>query len=145
MAVTAKLYGQVFVSAFNKEIDWDTDSVKAMLCTATYVPDQDVHRYKSSVTGECTGTGYTAGGIVVPTRTAPAYDGATNVTKLNCGTLAFGTLTVTGIRYVVFYVATAGDATSALISFMDLEVAQSPSAAPFNVTMANGVAAFTAA
>ncbi|QIP43989.1 hypothetical protein G9444_6746 (plasmid) [Rhodococcus erythropolis] len=38
MAVTAKLYGLALQSAFNKEIDWDTDVIKVMLCTSAYTP-----------------------------------------------------------------------------------------------------------
>lgn len=33
MAVTAKLYGLALKSAFNKEIDWDTDTIKVALQT----------------------------------------------------------------------------------------------------------------
>lgn len=62
---TGKFYGQAFLSAFNKEIDLDSDTIKAMLVTNAYTPDQHNHRYKSSVTNEVTGTGYTAGGATL--------------------------------------------------------------------------------
>lgn len=144
MTVTAKMYGLALQSAFNKEIDWDTDSVKAMLCTVTYVPDQDTHRYKSSVTNEVTGTGYTAGGIAVPTRSF-SYATATNALTLAGGNLSFGTLTVTGIRIVVFYVDTGTAATSPLLAWMDLGADQSPSAQAFSIDMSAGYAIVTAA
>lgn len=144
MAVTANVYGLALQSMLNKEVDWDTDSVKAMLCTAAYVPDQDTHRYKNSVTNEVTGTGYTAGGIVVPTR-GFTYDGAANNLRLTCGNLAFGTLTVAGIRIVVFYVDTGTATTSPLLSWMDLGADQSPTASPFTIDMSNGVMVLNAA
>lgn len=145
MAVTAKLFGLVYQSAFNKEIDWDTDDIKAMLCTSAYVPNQDTHRYKSSVTNEVTGTGYTAGGIAVPTRSF-SYNAGTNALTLAGGNLAFGTLTVTGIRQVIFYNNTpATDATRPLIAYMDLGADQSPSGVAFNIDMTAGYAVLTAA
>jgi hypothetical protein len=56
MAVTALVYGGFLQSLANKEIDLDTDVLKVMLCTSTYTPNQDTHKYKSSVTNEVTGT-----------------------------------------------------------------------------------------
>lgn len=44
-------------------IDFDTDSFKVMLVTATYAPDKDAHTKRSDVTNEVTGAGYTAGGV----------------------------------------------------------------------------------
>lgn len=46
----AKVYGLALQSMLNKEIDYDTDTIKAMLAPPGFVPDQDTHRYKSSVT-----------------------------------------------------------------------------------------------
>jgi hypothetical protein len=69
VAVTSKLYGPVYQSVFNKEIDYDTDTIRAMLTTSTYTPNLDTHRYKSSVTNEVVGTGYTAGGVALTTKT----------------------------------------------------------------------------
>lgn len=66
-------YGNLLVKMANKEIDLDTDQIKAMLTTSTYTPNRDTHAYKSDVTNEITGTGYSAGGVVVtctPTLTA---------------------------------------------------------------------------
>ena len=82
MAVTANLYGLFLQSLANKEIDLDTDVIKVMLCTSTYTPNQDTHRYKSSVTNEVTGTGYTAGGATLGT-VAVTYDTATNTLKFD--------------------------------------------------------------
>lgn len=52
MAITAKIFGLAIKSLANKEIDWDTDTVVAVLCKSTYVPDQDTHQYASSLTNE---------------------------------------------------------------------------------------------
>lgn len=69
MAVTSKAYGPALQSILNGEIDFDTDTIKAMLTTSAYTPNTDTHRYKSSVTNEVTGTGYTAGGVTLASKT----------------------------------------------------------------------------
>jgi hypothetical protein len=65
VAVSIKWYTSALKSAFNKEIDLDSDTIKVMLCTSSYTPSQGTHQYKSSITNEVTGTGYTAGGTTV--------------------------------------------------------------------------------
>lgn len=67
--VSLQWYGNAFVSAFNKEIDLNSDTIKLMACSSVYVPNLDTHQYKSSVTNEIAGTNYTAGGITVTTPT----------------------------------------------------------------------------
>jgi hypothetical protein len=40
MAVSIKWYTSALKSAFNKEIDLDSDTIKCMLCTSSYTPNQ---------------------------------------------------------------------------------------------------------
>jgi hypothetical protein len=49
----------------NAPIDWLSDTIKCMLCTSTYTPNLDTHKYKSDITNEITGTGYSAGGATL--------------------------------------------------------------------------------
>ena len=46
----------------NKNIDLDSDAIKVLLATSSYVPNQDTHNALDDVTNEITGTGYTTGG-----------------------------------------------------------------------------------
>jgi hypothetical protein len=62
---TGYVYGSALKSIVNKEIDYDTDTIKVMLTTSTYSPNRSTHRYKSDVTNEVAGTGYTAGGATL--------------------------------------------------------------------------------
>lgn len=102
MAVSAKFYGNAFVSAFNKEIDLNSDAIKVMLCSSTYVPDQDAHQYKDvSVTGEVSGTGYTAGGATLSTPSV-SYTGASNVFAFDGADVSWPSSTITA-RYAVVY------------------------------------------
>ena len=101
MSATGKMYGNALLKALNKEIDWDTDDIKVMLCTSSYVPDQDTHIYKSSITNEVVGTGYTAGGVSLTSKTI-GYTAATNVIKMDAADVTWGSSTITA-RYAVIY------------------------------------------
>ena len=118
MAVSAKLYGLVFKSAFNKEIDFDSDTIKVMLCTSSYTPNQDTHQYKSSVDNEVTGTGYTAGGATLASKTL-TYTTGTNVVAFDAADVTWSTSTITA-RYAVIYDDTPSTAaTKPLIAYID--------------------------
>lgn len=145
MAVTAKLYGKALQSAFNKEIDWDTDVIKVMLCTSAYTPDQDTHQYKSSVTNEASGTGYVSGGATLAT-SAPSYTAGTNTLVLDAVDTAWTGSTITA-RYAVIYNSSPGtDATRPLIAYVDFGADVSTTAGTFTITWdAAGLVTLTAA
>jgi len=117
VAVTAKLYGPAYLSLFNGEINFTTGSVKAMLATSSYVPNRDTHRYKSSVTNEAVGTGYTAGGKALTTKSI-SWNTSTHTLVLDCDDIVWTTATVQA-RYLIFYVDTGTAATSPLICYVD--------------------------
>jgi hypothetical protein len=133
MAVTARMFGNFLLKALNKEVDWDTDTIKVMLCTSSYTPDQDTHIYKSSVTNEVSGTGYTAGGATLANKTI-GYTGATNVIKLDADDVTWSNSTITA-RYAVIYDDTpATDATKPLLGYVDFGADQSSSSGNFTIT-----------
>lgn len=49
----------------NAPIDLLSDTLKCMLLTNAYTPNLDTHKYKSDLTNEISGTGYTAGGATL--------------------------------------------------------------------------------
>lgn len=65
MAYTGYFYASAFTKTWNKEADLDTDTIKVMLCTSSYTPNRGTHAYKSDVTNEVSGTGYTATGATL--------------------------------------------------------------------------------
>lgn len=143
MAVSAKMFGNCLLKALNKEIDYDTDTIKVMLCTSAYTPDQDAHIYKSSVTNEVTGTGYTAGGATLASKTI-TYTGASNTITLDAADVTWSSSTITA-RYAVIYDSTGTDATSALIAYVDFGADVSSSGGNFTITWdAAGIATITA-
>jgi hypothetical protein len=145
VAVTAKLYGNFVTKLANKEIDLDSDTLKVMLCTSSYTPDQDAHIYKSAVTNEVTGTGYTAGGATLASVTV-GYNAATNTFTLDSADPSWANSTITA-RYAVFYDDTPStSATKPLIAYWDFGADVSSSGGPFTLTIdAAGIATFTVA
>jgi len=139
MAVSAVGYGQMLIKALNKEIDWDTDTIKVMLCTSSYVPNQDTHVYKSSVTNEvANGNGYTTGGITLTTKTI-TYTAGTNTIVLDADDVTWATSSITA-RYGVIYCSTGVDATSVLIGLIDFGQDFTSSNGDFKITFnASGI------
>ncbi len=131
-----KVFGLLMQSLVNGELDFDTDTIKAMLTTSTYTPAQDTHRYKSSVTNEVTGTGYTAGGVTLTGKTV-VYDAATNTLTLDCDDPAWAASTITA-RTILFYKDTGVAATSPLICFDTFAADASSTAAAFTYQVAAG-------
>jgi hypothetical protein len=99
-------------------VDFDTDTIKVMLTTSTYVPSATGHAAKNSVTNEVTGTGYTAGGATLGTPTVVdssgtiTFDAADTTWTQNAGGFA-------NARYAVIYKDTGTAATSTLIGWVD--------------------------
>ena len=142
MAVSGKWYGQAFISAFNKEIDFDTDVIKVALVTSTYTPNQDTHRYFSSVTNEvANGSGYTSGGAVLGSA-AIAYDGGSNTFKLSGSSTSWVSSTITA-RYAVIYDSTPAT-NKPLLAYVDFGQNVSSSNGTFQITWdSSGIAVVT--
>lgn len=145
MAASAKLYGPALKSFVSKEIDWDSDTIKVMLCTSSYTPNQDTHAYKSDITAEVTGTGYTAGGATLTGCTA-TYNAGTNTLTLDAGDVSWPNSTIVA-RYAVIYDASpASDATRPLIGYVDFDQNISTTAGTFSIVWdAAGIVTLTAA
>lgn len=144
--MASKLYGNFVVKSFNKEIDWDSDTIKVALITNAYTPDQDAHDYYDDVvTNEVSGTGYTAGGNTLANKTN-TYSSATNVIVLDADDTTWASSTITA-RYAVIYDATpATNATRPLIGYVDFGSDQSSSNGNFTITWdATGIVRVTVA
>ncbi|WP_280371197.1 hypothetical protein [Nocardia wallacei] len=134
----AKLYGKVFISAFNKEIDFNSDTIKVMATTSLYVPDQDLHQYKSDVTNEVSGTGYTAGGLTL-TGCTVSYDGPTNTFKMDSDDYSWGPGASFTARNLIYYDATPGsDAARPLLAYVNFATDMAVTSSTFNATINSG-------
>jgi hypothetical protein len=133
MAVTGKLYGQVFKSAFNKEIDWDTDTIKCQLHTSGYTPDQDAHQYGSSLSSEVAASGgYSTGGVTLAGKTT-TYTAATNKHVLDADDAVWASSTITARTAVVLDTQTGVMATNPLICYQQSDADISSNSGEFRV------------
>jgi hypothetical protein len=115
-----------------------------MLCTSTYVPDQDNHVFKDvSVTNEVSGTGYTTGGTALTSKTL-TYTAATNVIMFDAADVTWASSTITA-RYAVIYDDTPAS-NKPLLGYVDFGADQSSSNGNFTITWdVNGIFTITAA
>lgn len=130
---TTKTYGSVISKAFNKEIDFDTDTIKVALLTSSYTPNQDTHDYFDDVSAnEVSGTGYTSGGATLANKSV-TYTSGTNVTKFDADDVSWTSSTITA-RYAVIYDASpATNATRPLLAYVDFGSDQSSSSGTFSI------------
>lgn len=122
-------------------IDLDNDTIKLMLTTGTYVPNQatDVNRtscsaYEASVVG---GTGgYSAGGWSLASTTVAAAHPTVN---WDSGDMAFGIGGTLSFRYGIYYKSTGVAATDWLIGYVDFGAGGTLTVvnAPVNITQTN--------
>lgn len=144
MAVTAKAYNNAAKHLTNGDVAFLSDTVKAMLL-ASYTPSQ-THDTIADVLGagaEASGSGYTARGAALASKTVAAVS---NVTTLDAADLTWttsnpGTLAA---AYLVYYKDTGTNSTSYVIAYEDFGGTQTASnGGTFNASVP-GVIAFTA-
>ena len=142
----SKLYGQFLAKALNKEVDWDSDTIKVALLTSSYTPNQDTHDYFDDVSAnEVSGTGYTAGGQTLGSKTV-TYDSANNVIVLDAADVTWASSTITARYAVVYDDSGATAATKALIGYVDFSSDQSSTNGNFTITWdATGIVRITVA
>ena len=73
MAVTARWYHSGISQFYAGSVDWDADTIKVALVTSSYT-FSDAHNFFDDITNEVTGTGYTAGGMALGTKTNTITD-----------------------------------------------------------------------
>ena len=143
MAVSAKVYSKFHLSALAGTVNWGSDSIKVMLCTSTYTPNQSTHQFKSDITNEVSGTGYTATGVALASKTNTT---SSLVATFDAADTSWTTSTITA-RYAIVYDSTpASDATRPLILYVDFGADVVSSGGTFLITWdALGILTLTAA
>lgn len=144
--MASKMYGSFLMKALNKEVDWDTDTIKVALVSSSYTPNQDSHDYWDDVVAnEVTGTGYTAGGQALASKTI-SYDSASNVITLDAADTVWSSATITARYAVIYDDSGATNSQKALIGYLDFGSDQSSTNAAFTITWdATGIARITIA
>ena len=143
MPVTAKAYSNMPLNALEKVMNLETDTIKCMLCTSSYTPDQDAHDFKDDITNEVSGTGYTAGGAEVAN---PAVTIAAKGTKFDGDDVEWAASTITA-RYAVLYDDTpVGDGAKPLLIYVDFGEDKSSENGTFKIQWhENGIFTITVA
>ena len=147
MAVTNKWYGNAFISAFDKEIDYLADAITVTLHTSAHTPDQDNDDYQNDFENELgTANGYTAGGQAMGTKVND-YTAGTNVVAFKAADVvwtATGTLTARTANVACTTPGTA--ATNPLMTYhqSDADISATDAAWTFDVP-AGGFATITPA
>jgi hypothetical protein len=113
------------------DIDFDTDSFKAMLVSSSYSPNKDTHDFRDDVTNEVSGTGYTAGGVA--SAVTVTKDTANDKVTIQFGAVSWASSTITA-RACVYY-KSRGGASSAdeLVAYADFGSDVSSSGGTFSV------------
>lgn len=144
--MASKMYGNFLVKALNKEVDFDSDTIKVALLSSAYTPNQDAHDYYDDVSAnEITGTGYTAGGATLAGKTV-TYDSANNVIVLDANDVVWSASTITARYAVVYDDSGATAAQKVLIGYVDFGSDQSSTNGNFTVTWdATGIVRITVA
>jgi hypothetical protein len=113
-------YNPAKVSFAKGEIAWVSDTIRAVLLTSTYTPNQDTDQYWSDIsTHEFSGGSYSAGGIALTTK-AVTQDNTNDRAVLDSDDVQFTGITGT-FRYVALVKWTGIDSTSRLIRLIDPE------------------------
>jgi hypothetical protein len=100
MATTGKWYANGLKLMMSKQIDLLNDSIKVMLVTSAYTPDQNTHIYKDvSITNEVSSANYTAGGVALGTKAINVAAGKATFSAAN----AAWTGVIVTYRHAIIY------------------------------------------
>jgi hypothetical protein len=120
MSVTPHVYGLFLQSLVEGRVNMVADPVWCMLVGSGYVFNQNSHKFKSVVTGELAGSGYTANGQHVTISTSN-YDSTNRLLTIPAGNLVWPSVTWTGAKGAILYMNPDGfpDSAKPLIAYMD--------------------------
>jgi hypothetical protein len=138
--MTARIYGDFLVSLSKGYHDLSTNSIKGMLCTSSYSPNQDTHDFKDDITNEVSGTNYSAGGKAL-SGISISYNSTDNRAEVNSNDLEWADSTIENARYLVLYNDSTGetDATKRLIGYVDFGSDKSSSSSTFKIEFTDGI------
>lgn len=151
MAVSAKVYTEGVVGQFGglgdigfaiaaRRVDWLSDTIKVALMTSSYTPSQTAHgAYTADIAPyEVSGTGYTAGGAILGSKTATK---SSSVVTLDAADVSWTTATITARYAAVYKVAGAN---GYLLGYVDFGTDQTATAGTFTITWnASGMFTYT--
>lgn len=142
---TSTLYNNFKLKCVDgSDLDLLNDTVKLGLVGSGYTPDIDTHDFWDDVVAnESSGTGYTAGGATIASKTL-AVVGASDLVKFDGADVAWTISSALSARYAVLYKSTGNNATSPLIGYVDLGSTYSLASGTLTIVWsANGILTIT--
>jgi len=106
MASTGFLFNSAMRDEAMGNINYNADTFKVMMLTASATPNKDTWSRRSDVTNEVTGTGYTAGGSTI-TVTVGSTDTTNDRVDTTLGAATWPGSTLTA-RYAIYYKSRGG-------------------------------------
>lgn len=94
------IYSHFLEALANKEIDILDDELKIMLVSSSYTPNIHTDKYKSNITGEINGEGYTLGGLTLKN---VKYTTSNGIATLKADNPRWTDLNIDNLKYAVIY------------------------------------------
>jgi hypothetical protein len=134
---TSHLYGQFAAALATKTVNLSTDSLKVMLVSSVYTPNQAADHFASTPgANEITGTGYTAGGMAL---SSVSIADAMNTWTLHAADTLWPGLSASA-RYAVVYDSQPGSyATDPLIGYVDSGTTQTWNGETARIQWSSGI------
>jgi hypothetical protein len=133
--VTGSLFGltaQTMIDG-SAPIVWSSATIKVAQTTSAYTPNNDTHDFFNDVTNEITGTGYTAGGSTLGSKTS-TYDTATDQIRLDAADTSWASSTLTARRAVVWDDTAGASTTDPVMGWVDYGADVSTTNGTFQIT-----------
>ena len=112
-------------------INLETNTIKVMLVTSAYTPNIDTHTKRSDITNEVSGTGYTAGGATLASKTV-TQNNTTDAGVFDAADVVWTASTITA-RGAVLYKDTGLASTDNLICYIDFVTDRITTASEFTI------------
>ena len=126
------IYNSAIDDMARNNIDFDTNTFKAMLVTSSYTPNKDTHDKRNDVTNEVAATGgYTAGGVT--TACTVTKDTANDRVTLQFAAVSWATSTITARALVIYKSLGGASSADALVAYNDFGSDVSSTAGTFSV------------
>lgn len=114
------------------KIDLSSDTIKVALVTSTYTPSADNHDFFDDITNEVSGTGYTAGGATLASKTT-TQDNTDDEAVFDAADVTWTTSSIVA-RGAVIYKSTGVASTSPLIAYVDFGADKTSDGGTFQIT-----------
>lgn len=109
-------------------VNWTSDTIKVALATSSYSPSI-AHDYFNDITNEITGSGYTAGGMALASKSVAIVS---NVIQFQADPVVWTPSTLTA-RYAIIYKDTGTPTTSVLLGLVDFGANIVSASGPFTI------------